>query len=320
MDKFESTSQKLEKITNLSVDEVSERYKGVVESNKEKALKNLDKMNYGRLNTDPPSFKNVPTYLLGDKILNVLSKINRNFSNLENKHLNDLPKEDALLYIAYYQDIMDIKIDGTLGKQTFGKVKESFDHDIAIALKKAKEQKKARDEAGVMIASVADSVGDMIKADPGSKNLNAALDNAVTRGDEKETTLKTGLDEDEGGKIVTSIEPDNISAKTQKGPKKRMISSKNLSKTISILRRKGKVRVEIGLMNKLKDRLELYSNKSETEAAKNLAKKDLASVESLISYIEQNREKMEANQSEMDKYLDMKDKAMASIASLPKKN
>lgn len=89
------------------------------------------------------SVDNVPTRILASEILRKIKLVNPNFEVGVNFDISKLNKEDALAYIAYYQDINGLKVDGILGKNTYGMAAKENKVRVARVLEKSKNQAQA---------------------------------------------------------------------------------------------------------------------------------------------------------------------------------
>jgi hypothetical protein len=83
------------------------------------------------------------TKILASEVLRKIKKMNPNFEVGRNFDIKKINGEEAAAYIAYYQDINGLKVDGILGPETYGVAAKENKLRVANVLRKAKESQMA---------------------------------------------------------------------------------------------------------------------------------------------------------------------------------
>lgn len=104
-------------LKSLDFQEITKKYSSKVKD-KEKAKLYLRDME--------GSFKGTDKSNLSKELIRYIGANNKNVSFEDGMSLDSIPEEDAVLYIAYAQDMLNIDVDGIIGDQTLGRLNKIY--------------------------------------------------------------------------------------------------------------------------------------------------------------------------------------------------
>lgn len=146
LNKLETNDEARKGLENLSADEIIDRYKDKV-LDKGKAAEYLRVTNTRNMKEGDDFkkfglFENVSKGELSAEIVRFLAEVNENIGFVENSLLDDLPTEVALAYVAYFQELNGLTVDGIIGNETLSKARKLLDvrHVSWQKLNKEKDQ------------------------------------------------------------------------------------------------------------------------------------------------------------------------------------
>ena len=131
LNKLETNDEARQGLENLSADEIIDRYKDKV-LDKGKAAEYLRVTNTRNMEEGDDFkkfglFENVSKGELSAEIVRFLAEVNENIGFVENSLLDDLPTEVALAYVAYFQELNGLTVDGIIGNETLSKARKLLD-------------------------------------------------------------------------------------------------------------------------------------------------------------------------------------------------
>ncbi len=252
----------------LSNQEIVDKYSSKIKK-KDVAEKALDKVS---INLGSETYKDMPLSVLTSEVLRTIAKMNPNFEVGVNFDITKMSKDEALAYVAYYQDIKGLdKVDGILGPETYGAALKENKVRVAAVLKRGEMVA----EAGVDL----DELDQEIEAE--MKKLG------ITKPEKPKVGQTVGIGELTKSKLTEIAESANVSLGELRG-----LSTKEIRKEMQKIENRRSTARSVAKLKKMKGDLEIKANGTKPEVAKKY-KEDLKKVNDLLAMAAEYKESLD---------------------------